>query len=117
MTRAAPRAILLDNHIKKIPYEGQKRQVIGTEKRLRPCLKSVLIDEGLLRQNNFKKHNGHVIEYLLTELGRVERGNIWLSVRTHGPRHVFLSGPHHYTFLENCPPPPPLSQHFARSER
>ena len=91
--------------------------MIGTEKRLRPCLKSVLIDEGLLRQTNFNKHNGHVIEYLLTELGRVERGNIWLSVRTHGPRHVFLSGPHHYTFLENCPPPPPLSQHFARSER
>ena len=103
--------------MKKIPYEGHKRQVIGTEKRLRPCLKSVLIDEGLLRQNNFNKHNGHVIEYLLTELGRVERGNIWLSVRKQGPRHVFLSGPHHYTFLENCPPPPPLSQHFARSER
>lgn len=61
--------------------------MIGTEKRLRPCLKSVLIDEGLLRQTNFNKHNGHVIEYLLTELGRVERGNIWLSVRTHGP-HV-----------------------------
>ena len=46
--------------------------MIGTEKRLRPCLKSVLIDAGLLRQNNFKKNNCHVIEYLLTELGRVE---------------------------------------------
>ena len=73
MTRTAPRAILLENHIKKILYEGRTRQVIGTEKRVRPCLKSVLIDAGSLRQNNFKKHNGHVIEYLLTELGRVGR--------------------------------------------
>ena len=23
----------------------------------------------------------------------------------------------HYTFLENCPPTPPLSQHFALSEK
>ena len=24
---------------------------------------------------------------------------------------------HHYTILENCPPTPPLSQHFALSEK
>ena len=68
-----PARSLVGKPYKKILYEGRTRQVIGTGKRLRPCLKSVLIDAGSLRQNNFKKHNGHVIEYLLTELGRVGR--------------------------------------------
>ena len=33
-----------------------------------------------------KKFSGHMIKCLLTELGRAGRENIWLSVRTHGPR-------------------------------
>ena len=33
-----------------------------------------------------KKCSGHMIKCLLTELGRAGRENIWLSVRTHGPR-------------------------------
>ena len=28
-----------------------------------------------------------------------------------------LGGPEHYTFLGNCPPTPPLRQHFALSEK
>ena len=28
-----------------------------------------------------------------------------------------LKVPDHYTFLGNCPPTPPLSQHFALSEK
>ena len=51
-----------------------------------------------------KKCSGHMIKCLLTELGRAGRENIWLSVRTHGPRcarsvrpdlepNIFPSGP------------------------
>ena len=51
-----------------------------------------------------KKFSGHMIKCLLTELGRAGRKNIWLSVRTHGPRcarsvrpdlepNIFPSGP------------------------
>ena len=51
-----------------------------------------------------KKISGHMIKCLLTELGRAGRENIWLSVRTHGPRcarsvrpdlepNIFPSGP------------------------
>ena len=51
-----------------------------------------------------KKFSGHMIKCLLTELGRAGRENIWLSVRTHGPRcarsvrpdlepNIFPSGP------------------------
>ena len=51
-----------------------------------------------------KKWSGHMIKCLLTELGRAGRENIWLSVRTHGPRcarsvrpdfepNIFPSGP------------------------
>ena len=29
----------------------------------------------------------------------------------------FLKGPDQLRFLENCPPTPPLSQHFALSEK
>ena len=31
-----PRAISLENPVKKVPYEGGKRQVIGPKKRVRP---------------------------------------------------------------------------------
>ena len=51
-----------------------------------------------------KQFSGHMIKCLLTELGRAGRENIWLSVRTHGPRcarsvrpdlepNIFPSGP------------------------
>ena len=51
-----------------------------------------------------KKFSGHMIKCLLTELGRAGRENIWLSVRTYGPRcarsvrpdlepNIFPSGP------------------------
>ena len=47
---------------------------------------------------------GHMIKCLVTELGQTGRENIWLSVRTHGPRcarsvrpdlepNIFPSGP------------------------
>ena len=38
MTRTVPRAILLENHMKKkVSSEGSIRQVIGPEKRVGPC--------------------------------------------------------------------------------
>ena len=39
MTRTAPRAISLENHMKKSPVlnEGHGRQVTGPEKHVRPC--------------------------------------------------------------------------------
>ena len=51
-----------------------------------------------------KKHNGLLIKCLLTELGLAKQKNIWLLIRTHGPRftrsvgadlepNIFLSGP------------------------
>ena len=56
------------------------------------------------RKKDKKKFSGHMIKCLLTELGRAGRKNIWLSVRTHGPRfarsvrpdlepNIFPSGP------------------------
>ena len=32
-------------------------------------------------------------------------------------KEFLISLPDHFTFLGNCPPTPPLSQHFARSEK
>ena len=38
MTLTVPRAISLENHMKKkVPSEGSTRQVIGAEKRVGPC--------------------------------------------------------------------------------
>ena len=37
-----------------------------------------------------KKFSSHMIKSLLTELGRAGRENIWLSVRTHGPRAKYF---------------------------
>ena len=37
-----------------------------------------------------KKHNGHMIKCLLTELGWAGQENIWLLVRTHGPQAKYL---------------------------
>ena len=81
-------------HMKKVPYEGSTRQVIGPKERVRPCYKSVLIDAGSLRQKN-SRHNCHIIKCLLTELGGSGRENIWLSVRKHGPRAKYTVQPCH----------------------
>ena len=55
-------------------------------------------------KNENEKKSRHMIKCLLTERGRAGRENIWLSVRTHGPRcprslrhdlepNIFPSGP------------------------
>ena len=42
-------------------------------------------------KNENEKKSGHMIKCLLTEWGRAGRENIWLSVRTHGPRAKYFS--------------------------
>ena len=42
-------------------------------------------------RKNYSKHNGHMIKCLLTELGWAGQENIWLLVRTHGPRAKYLT--------------------------
>ena len=52
ITRTTPQAISLENHMKKASYEGRTRQVIGSEKRVRPYSKSVMSDADSLCQKN-----------------------------------------------------------------
>ena len=72
----APYAILFENHMeKKVPL------MTLLEKHTDWC--------GFTPSQKFK-HNGHVIKFLLTELGQARCENSWLSVRTHGPQAEYL---------------------------
>ena len=86
ITRTTPQAISLENHMKKASYEGRTRQVIGSEKRVRPCSKSVMIDADSLRQKNSEtQHLSY--DKMLIEWVRSGR------VRASWPEpNIFLSG-------------------------
>ena len=87
ITRTTPQAISLENHMKKASYEGRTRQVIGSEKRVRPCSKSVMIDADSLRQKNSEtQHLSY--DKMLIEWVRSGR------VRASWPEpNIFPSGP------------------------
>lgn len=69
-------AILLENNMKK------KVQLTALlEKHTDWC--------GFTPSQKFK-HNGHVIKFLLTELGQARQENIWLSARTQRPKAKYL---------------------------
>ena len=59
------------------------------------------------------------IEWLFLFLGDAEgdrKSNAWFGVSVYSAGHnedVLVGKPDYYTFLGNCPPTPPLSQHFA----
>ena len=85
MNRTAPLAISLKNHTRKVPYD---RQHALSDRAYGPARKAYWYGAGYFRQKNWKKHNGYMIIWLLTTLGWAGRENIWLSVRTHGPRYA-----------------------------
>ena len=55
-----------------------------------------------------------MIKCLLTELGRAGRENIWLSVRTHGPRCARSVRPDlEPNIFPSCPPTQSISTYYA----
>ena len=64
MTRMAPRAISLEHHMKKDPYEGRTGQVIGGGKTRTALLKKRTDPRRFASSEKFKK---------MTELGRPGR--------------------------------------------
>ena len=94
MTLTVLRAISLENHmIKKAPYEGRKRQV--TRKRGK-CGH----DRVFSSLEKFK-NTTVMIKCSLTEFGRVRWEDIWLSVRTHGPRAIYFPFPPSHSVSKN----------------
>ena len=86
ITRTTLQAISLENHMKKVPYEGRTRQVIGSEKHVRPYSKSVMSDADSLCQKNSKTQRSY--DKLLIEWVRSGR------VRASWPEpNIFPSGP------------------------
>ena len=77
MTRAALRAISLENHMKKssVLNEGHGRQVTGPENTYGPARKAYWSMQ-VRSVRKIQKHIGHMIKCLLTELGRAGRENI-----------------------------------------
>ena len=86
ITRTTLQAISLENHMKKVPDEGRTRQVIGSEKHVRPYSKSVMSDADSLCQKNSKTQRSY--DKLLIEWVRSGR------VRASWPEpNIFPSGP------------------------
>ena len=89
MTRTTPRALSLQNLLRKAPYEGRKAvRYVNPNVSVKMSDVSEHSDSEFYHPTKKKrvKRGGHLIKCSLTELDLAGRENICYSVMAHGPR-------------------------------